>query len=432
MLVDNNVRAVEKLIAEPTSVAETGLPTRMIGDLCVKLIYQYSILSAQKMAESIRLPYYGVIEPVLVNLRKAEMVDIGGQRGLGEIGYEYILTPKGRERVREILDATSYIGPAPVSLTQYNAVAKAQSIGELQVSPQQVRAALREMVLGEDMIDLIGPAVNTGRSMFLYGPPGNGKSLISEKITALLGGDIYIPYAIESDGFVIKMYDPNLHELVSDRINYSETALDRRNDGRWILCKRPSIVVGGELTLDSLDLIFDETARYYEAPFQLKANNGMFLIDDFGRQAMRPRDLLNRWIVPLEKRADFLTLRNGKKIEVPFDQLLVFSTNLAPRDLVDEAFLRRIQNKIEVRTPTFEEYREIMRRNCAALNVPYNEEGVVYLLREHYIKAKRELRAVHPRDLLKQIIGFARYDDQPPALSKEYIDKAIKTYFVEL
>lgn len=207
---------------------------------------------------------------------------------------------------------------------------------------------------------------------------------------------------------------------------------EKRLDGRWVLCKRPVIIVGGELTLANLDLIYDENAKFYEAPFQMKSNNGMFLIDDFGRQSMRPRDLLNRWIVPLEKRYDFLTLRNGKKIEIPFDELIVFSTNLAPRDLVDEAFLRRIQNKIEVRSPTFEEYREILRRNCEWLNVQFSDEGAVYLLREHYIKAKRELRSCQPRDLLKQIIGISAYQGVPPTLSKELVDQAIATYFVEL
>lgn len=431
---DTKIRNVERMIPEPASIVETAIPINLISDLIMKAIYQYTIYSAQRIADLIKLPYFGVVEKALVELRKAELVDVGGSEGLGEMAYQYVLTPKGRERVRDIIEQSTYLGPAPVSLAHYCQVALAQSIGEIKVGPAQVREAVKDMVLGNDLIEAIGPAVNTGRSMFLYGPAGNGKTLVSEHIARLLGGDIYIPYAIEADGYIIKLYDQNIH-IISDQAKaYQPDPLsnERRLDPRWVLVKRPSIVVGGELTLASLDLIYDELAKYYEAPFQLKANGGMFLIDDFGRQAMRPRDLLNRWIVPLEKRYDFLTLRTGKKLEVPFDQLIVFSTNLAPRDLVDEAFLRRIQNKIEIRNPTFEEYREILRRNCDLMNVPFSEEGAVYLLREHYVKAKRELRSCQPRDLLKQLIGIAAYQGIQPSLSKELLDQSVQTYFVEL
>jgi len=432
---DTRMRGLERLIAEPTSLLETGIPPNLISDLVMKVIYQYTIIAAQKVAEQIKLPYFGVVDQSLLSLRKAELVDVGGSEGLGEMAYQYVLTPKGRERVRDIIEQSTYNGPAPVSLEQYRQVAMAQSIGEIKVGPPQVREAFKDMVLGNDIMEAVGPAINTGRSLFLYGPAGNGKTLISEHIATLLGGDIYIPYAIEADGYIIKMFDQNLH-VVSENAKQNQpdnfAPNERRLDARWVLCKRPSIVVGGELTLANLDLIYDELAKYYEAPFQLKANGGMFLIDDFGRQAMRPRDLLNRWIVPLEKRYDFLTLRNGKKLDVPFDQLIVFSTNLAPRDLVDEAFLRRIQNKIEIRNPNFDEYREILRRNCQHLQIPFSEDGAVYLLREHYVKAKRELRSCQPRDLLKQLVGIAAYQGVQPSLSKELLDQAVQTYFVEL
>ncbi len=430
---DARLRTLERLIPEPTNVAETEISQRIIGDLCIKIIYEYTIISATKMAEIIKLPYFGVIEPILVQLRKAEVIDLGGSEGLGDMAYQYVLTPKGIQRAKEVTDHSSYVGPAPVSLDQYRKVCKAQSFGDVRVGPQQVRDAMTDMVVGNDILESIGPAINTGRSMFLYGPAGNGKTLLSEHVAKLLGGDIYIPYAIEADGYIIKVLDYNLHVAnIEGRAVYDPTSLDRRLDGRWVMCKRPVIVVGGELSLSSLDLIWDDSFKFYEAPFQLKANGGMFLIDDFGRQQMRPRDLLNRWIVPLEKRMDFLTLRTGKKIEVPFDELIVFSTNLAPRDLVDEAFLRRIQNKIEVRNPTFEEYREILRRQCDALNVAFTEDGAVYLLREHYVKAKRELRNCQPRDLLKQIIGISAYQGIQPVLAKDLIDAAVASYFVEL
>jgi hypothetical protein len=430
---DAKIRSVERQIPEPTSLNETELPFRLVGDLIMKCIYQYTIISAQKISDIIKLPYFGVIDSVLNNLRKAELIEVGGSEGLGDMAYQWVLTPKGRDRIREITEHSSYLGPAPVSLDAYRKMAKIQSIGEIKVGPSQVKQALADMVLGNDLIELVGPAINTGRSMFLYGPAGNGKTLLSEHIATLLGGDIFIPYAVEADGYIIKVLDPNIHVPSSDSTSrYDPNSLEKRHDARWVLCKRPIIVVGGELTLASLDLIFDEVSHFYEAPFQLKANGGMFLIDDFGRQQMRPRDLLNRWIVPLEKRMDFLTLRTGKKIEIPFDELIVFSTNLAPRDLVDEAFLRRIQNKIEIRNPTFEEYREILKRNCEQLGVPYNEDGAVYLLREHYVKSKRELRSCQPRDLLKQIIGVAAYEGVAPSLSKELVDYAVASYFVEL
>ncbi|NWJ48514.1 MAG: ATP-binding protein [Chloroflexi bacterium] len=420
-------------MSEPTNIQETEISQRIIGDLVIKLIYQITIISAQKMAETIKLPYFGVVEPVINQLRKAEIIDIGGSEGLGESAYQYVLTPKGVQRALEVINHSSYVGPAPVSLDQYRKIIKAQTFGDIHVGPQQVREALLDMVVGNDIVDSIGPAINTGRSMFLYGPAGNGKTLLSEHVARLLGGDVYIPYAMEADGFVIKVFDQNLHVVSGDqRNNYDNSSLDRKLDSRWVLCKRPVIVVGGELSLGSLDLIWDDTSKYYEAPFQLKSNNGMFLIDDFGRQQMRPRDLLNRWIVPLEKRMDFLTLRTGKKIEVPFDELIVFSTNLAPRDLVDEAFLRRIQNKIEVRNPTYEEYREILRRQCEELKVSFTDEGAVYLLKEHYVKARRELRNCHPRDLLKQILGISSYLGAPATLTKDLIDQAVASYFVEL
>jgi DNA-binding PadR family transcriptional regulator len=427
------LKQVEGLLPAPTSVADTDIPPQLIGDLVMKAIHQYTTLSVTRISDMLKLPFFGVIEPVLMSLRKSELVEISHSEGLGEMTYQWVLTPKGRERVKEILVRSNYVGPAPVSLEKYRRIVRVQTITNLRVVPAQVKAALADMVVSDDLMEVVGPAINTGQSIFLYGAAGNGKTFLSEHIARLLAGDIFIPYAIEADGFIIKVFDPNIHEISSDPLAQADpTSEDNRVDTRWALCRRPVVVVGGELTMINLDLIYDEVYHYYEAPFQLKANGGMFLIDDFGRQQMRPRDLLNRWIVPLEKRLDFLSLMNGKKIEVPFDEVIVFSTNLAPRDLVDEAFLRRIQNKIEVHNPSFEEYREIMKRNCALQGVPYSEEGMVYLLKEYYIKPKRELRACQPRDLLKQIIGIAAYQGVAPRLSRELIDPAAATYFVEL
>jgi predicted ATPase with chaperone activity len=266
----------------------------------------------------------------------------------------------------------------------------------------------------------------------MYGPPGNGKTTISEAVgRVVLGRTIYIPYAIDIDGQIVRVFDAVNHEVVEESADASGSG-SKKPDPRWIKIKRPMIMVGGELTLESLDLVYDPINKYYEAPFQVKANGGMFLIDDFGRQQVRPRDLLNRWIVPLEKRVDFLTLATGRKLEVPFDVLIVFSTNLEPTDLVDEAFLRRIRHKIEIGDPTYEEYREIFARVAKARGLPYDDKMLAYLLQEWYIKKNRNLRAVHPRDLIDQMKDISGYLGVPFQMTKDLIDRACEAYFVEL
>jgi len=414
------------LAREPNSVEQTGLDVSLISDLILKFIYFKNQITGQAISDEICLPFFNVVDRAINLLKREELIEVGGSQGFGELSYQYSITPKGVVRVHQILDRTTYVGPAPVTLDHYCQVVLQQAIADVRVSPLAVRSALSDLVLEDSVIDAIGQAVNTGRSLFLFGPPGNGKTVLAEHIIPLLGGAVLIPHTFTVDGQIVKVLDLHNHQPLP--IGNGRPDHDRR----FVLCRRPAIITGGELTLDLLDLVYDNISKTYEAPLQVKANGGMLLIDDFGRQQVQPRQLLNRWIVPLEKRVDFMTLHTGKKIEIPFDQLVVFSTNLAPKDLVDEAFLRRIQNKVHVTNPTVEIFREIFRRQCDALGVPFDQNSLVYLLREYYVKPKRELRSVHPRDILRTLVGIARYRDESPTLTPDLLDQACRTYFVEL
>ena len=414
----------------PSNLAETGLNMGFLADLALKILYFEGYLTGSDIAERLRLPFTNVVQKVLEFLKRERFAEVKGSTSLRESTYQYAITSQGSERAQEVLERSKYVGPAPVPLEAYTKAVLAQTIQKVFVSPETIRAELAHLVLSDRLISQIGPAVNSGRSIFLFGAPGNGKTAIAEAIARmLLKGRIFIPYALEVDGQVVQVFD-----LVNHRpIPQEETAAQFPNyDARWVWIHRPAVMVGGELTLDRLDLIFSETSLYYEAPLQMKANGGMLLIDDFGRQQARPEDLLNRWIVPLEKRVDYLTLRTGRKIEVPFDVLIVFSTNLEPAELVDEAFLRRIRHKIEVKDPTYDQYREIFRRECQAKGIPYREEALIYLLQEYYIKPGRPLRGCHPRDLLEELVNIARFSGQKPALTKELIDLAWASYYVDL
>lgn len=412
-------------IGEPGAIEQTGLDLAFITDLTLKTIYFQSMATGQAMSDQMCLPYFNVVERALSQLKREELVEVNGSLGIGEMAYQYSLTPKGVSRVQEILERNGYVGPAPVTLEAFREMVRVQSIRNARVTPEVVRKAMSDLVFNDQVLDAVGEAVNTGGSVFLFGDPGNGKTVLAERITELLGGYVLIPHALLVDGQIIKVLDLQNHQPVA--VSNARVDLDRR----WVTCRRPMVVVGGELTLQGLDLVYDPSSKIYEAPLQVKAINGMLLIDDFGRQQVRPRDLLNRWIVPLEKQIDFLTLHTGKKIEIPFDELIVFSTNLSPKDLVDEAFLRRIQSKIHVGNPSIDQFREIFRRQCDALGIPFEQSGLVHLLREHYVKPKRELRSCHPRDILRTIEGIARYFGSTPSLSPDLIDRACATYFVE-
>ncbi len=418
-------------------ISDTGLSQLWLQDLALKTLYFQGYLSGFKVAEAMRLPFAGIVDQILDALKKEKYVEVkSSQMGLGEGAYQYAITGAGIARAREALERSQYAGPAPVPIEIYNRSIRKQYLGRTIVTDRILRQALSNLILSEDTFMRIGPAVNSGTSIFIYGPPGNGKTSIARAIgKIMLRETMNIPYALYIDGQVVKLYDSVNHELAPSFNSPHTTGTLRtggRRDPRWVHIRRPFIVVGGELTLDGLDLVFDDVNKFYEAPFQVKANGGILLIDDFGRQLIRPRDLLNRWIVPLENRIDYLTLHTGRKVEVPFDVLVVFSTNLPPRDLVDEAFLRRLRHKIKIGDPNYEEYREIFKRVANAKGVVYSDQGLAYLLQEWYIKQGRKLRASHPRDICNQIIDITNYLGQQPVMSKELIDKAASAYFVEI
>ncbi len=407
----------------PTTIEETGLNRTFLTEHFLRILYNKGRATGAEMAEEMKL-FYRIVEPLIADLRNLEQIDIIGQRGYGDINYEYVLTPRGADAVQDALLKTQYAGPCPVPLKTWIESVKAQTIKNVVVTRRNIREAFADLIIDESILNWVGPAVNSASSVMLYGYPGNGKTSIAERITHLMGDDIFIPYTVEADGAIIKMYDPIVHEPPLKQL-----PAEMEYDHRWVRIRRPVVIVGGELTLEQLNLIYNETSRIYESPFQMKANGGIFLIDDFGRQQVRVFDLLNRWIVPLEKRYDFLTTVTGKKIQIPFDQLIIFSTNLDPKDLGDDALLRRIKFKFEIIDPTEQQWREIWKLMCRIRKVPYDERAIDYLVARWYKPDERPFRMCQPRDILDQLISIARYNMETPILNADLLDAACQTYF---
>jgi predicted ATPase with chaperone activity len=413
------------LPVEPSSFREAQLTDSEVEALVLKFLLARGDAAGRDIAEDIRLPFV-LVDELLRTLKNDQLVVHKSSAPMND--YQYQLTDVGRERARRYSAYCTYFGSAPVALSDYIASVGAQSLSHLRPTADDLDRAFEDLLLNKRMLDRLGPALNSGRGLFLYGAPGNGKTSIAERVTTAFGQTIWIPRTIGIDGEIIRLYDPVNHEEAP--VDAASGLIDdRKIDRRWIRIRRPTIVAGGELTMSSLEVTVNSATGVCEAPLQLKSNCGTLVIDDFGRQRMQIDELLNRWIVPLEKRYDFLNLPNGKKISVPFDQLIVFSTNLEPRDLVDEAFLRRIPYKIEVVDPTEGEFRDLFRVMAANMGIEYREEPIDYLLETHYKVAGRPMRFCHPRDLLLQIRSSCAYQNQPMELTNEALDLAVDIYF---
>jgi hypothetical protein len=408
-----------------TDFASAGLTSAQVEGIVLRFMQTTGKASGRRIADELGLPF-GPFPDFLRGLKNQQVLTHANSAGAGD--FEYMLTDFGRMRAQAYFEECAYVGTAPVPFSDYLEAVAAQGLGGEHPQEADLRSAFSDLVVSDAMFAALGPAINSGRGLFLYGAAGNGKTAIAERITHCFGCTVFIPRSIQVEGQIVKLFDPAVHEPVASR----RGGLLRRDDqdDRWIEIKRPTIIAGGELTMDSLEIRYDPATKLCEAPLQMKSNNGILLIDDFGRQRMSPIELLNRWIVPLEKRYDFLGLPNGKKIRVPFDQLIIFSTNLAPKDLVDEAFLRRIPYKIEAPDPSEDTFRRLFELFGARLGfAPIDPGAIDHLIEAHFRRAGRPFRACQPRDLLLQVRNQCLYQGRPLEVTARSLDLAVEGYF---
>ncbi len=409
----------------PKTVEETGLEISFIADLVMKHVLFMGEFTLAEVAEKVKLPA-SVLDKAVDLLRREHLLETKGAAQLTKAAFKFTITERGKNRATDLLDVCRYVGPAPVSFDDYREMVAVQTVKSVVVRKESVREAFSHLIVSPGLLMRLGPAVSSGKAIFLYGPPGNGKTSIAETIGKVLPGTIYMPHAVFVGNEIVTVYDP-VNNIPVESEGASESV-----DQRWVHVRRPVVMAGGELTLKTLDLEFNSVTKFYEAPLQMKANNGLFIIDDFGRQQMDPQNLLNRWIVPLERRIDILTLHTGMKFEIPFDQLVVFSTNIEPKNLVDEAFLRRIRYKIMIDHPTQEEYEQIFMTICESNGITFKKDMFDYLIDNYYKQLNVKLNACHPRDIIDHIIDIAHYHEHPPELTMETISAAWENYFVEL
>ncbi len=418
----------------PERLDDTGLSSEFVIELLLRTLYVQGALLGKILSERVRLPF-PIIDDLLLGMQQRRMIEVHGVTGPGRATYVFDLTDAGRARAREATSSSGYVGPAPVPLTQYRASVNAQSIQHARVNQAVVHAGLSWLVLDPSTVNMVGPAINSAKSLFLYGESGNGKTAIAETIAGMLGGSQFLPYAVEVSGEILVLYDPVYHKVVelddSSNNKHSWLGAPPAYDQRYVLVQRPVVLTGGELNLDQLDLQYDPSSHLYQAPFQMKANGGVLIVDDFGRQRVPHRDLLNRWIVPLEKKVDYLTLHTGAKFPMPFDCLLIFATNIPPTQLVEEAFLRRIHYKIRVESPTREQYERIFQRYCEQHNIVYDAAAVALIWRDFYARYTIEPRGCHPRDLVDHLRDIAMYMETDAVLTPELVRLAGESYFLD-
>jgi predicted ATPase with chaperone activity len=404
----------------PETIPDVGIPRAVLEDLALKNLYIAGSSSLRELAKKMRLTVR-VVDELSRRLRTEQLCEVTGMTGnVAEVA----ITSRGRSRALELLSLNQYTGPTPVSLESYIQRVRQQSVGNLEVHLPEVERAFAHLVLDAKMLRKLGTALNSGTSIFLYGPTGGGKTTIAIALSRAVAIDpVWIPFAVEVDSQIICVYDPHVHTKVEDVVTHG-------SDDRWVLCRRPTVLVGGELTIEMLELQLNAITRFYTAPVQMKANNGILIIDDFGRQRVRPEELLNRWVVPLDRRIDFLALAGGKKVEIPFELYVVFATNLEPSALADAAFLRRIQTKIKVGAVSEQQFHEIFRKVCGDLGLQCEANVIDELIHVIRTKYKEPLRACHPRDLVNQVQWAARYEQREARVDRDALMIAANTYFV--
>jgi hypothetical protein len=402
----------------PVTLQDAGLNQNMLVDLMLKLTLLDGVTTLGRLASQMKVSMI-IMDQLFRHFRREQLCEVKGMVGND---YELTLSAAGRKLAQDRYAISQYIGPAPVKLDDYCQAVRAQAAHH-PVSRSMLQEVFFDLVLPDHMLDQIGPAIISGTTIFLYGPTGNGKTSIAERLVRIYKDYVFIPYAIEVEGQIVNIYDSVVHQALDSQ--------EEDVDPRWILCRRPCIAVGGELVPEMLELRFDETLGFYSAPLQMKANNGLFIIDDFGRQMINPRDLLNRWIVPLDRRVDFLSLRTGVKFPIPFETLVVFSTNLDPRQLADEAFLRRIQNKIKVDAITTEIFDNILERVCNDAAIPFDPDMAAYVRQMCNPDGKGALRACYPRDVVRILQSIADYEHRQPEMSRRDIERAVSLYFAK-
>ena len=404
----------------PESLDQTGLNEKLIENLIFKLLLSQGVMTGRQIAEEICL-HFTIVEPILSDLKKQLLLTYRSDSGIND--FAYILTEEGRTKALVALESSAYVGSAPVPFSDYLKSVEEQSIQKENPGVQELQDAFRDLVLEKYVFYTLGPAINSGRGVFLYGAPGNGKTSIAKRVHKCFKDAIYIPKTLLISGELLKFYDPQWHKPTeNNQLQY---------DKRWIKIQRPAVIVGGEMDLDSLGINYNPETKISEAPLQMKANCGTFVVDDFGRQRISPRDLLNRWILPLEKRIDFLTLSNGIKFQVPFDELLIFCTNIDPKELLDEAFLRRIPYKVKLKDPSEEKFRHIMKFMASKYDIEYDDAIADFLI-DNYFRGKRPFRSCHPRDIMEQIVNASAYQRTQPRFTKELIKLAAFNYFAAM